>query len=215
MKKLWIVFILLFYSHSVFAYEVQSLADGACWLEETEAGGLKIASFNDKAILVSSRDDLLIKLNNLLAKNLVKKINSLDEITLHCGAYGASLVISFEMDGRESCSWFGVQDGALKVRSLGGLEITKKGRLCDGHVWGELMVGIKKIEQKKQIEEMLLNISVESVIDLGNNVLRVTLKKEYYGKEINFLNTLKNSFDLRFVELNTFLHPVGESVLIK
>ena len=192
--------------------EVQVLADGACWLQvNEESESFKVASFNDKILFETNKSEIAQRVNNLLTKNHFKNIQSIDTANLHCGAYGMSLVLSFELEGRESCGWFYYQNGELKIRSLGGLERNQKEILCDGHKWGELIIGVKKDSPKKEFEDLISKNGGESVFLIGKDLYKVILKKEYFGKELEIINELKKLLEISFIDLNTYQHPIGES----
>ena len=189
---------------------IQSLSEGACWIESGEM--VKLASFNDRESILMSRDEIETQVENLLSGKNNKAITS--DLTLHCGGYGASLVIKSEMDGRPICLWVKMNKGNLAIRSLGGLE-SGKGRVCDGYKWGELIVGIKNPEQKALLESENFRKMIKIVSVINNTTLKVVLDESYFGKEGDVIAELKKQSEFRFIELNLFQHPVGETVAIK
>jgi len=190
---------------------VQTLSEGACWYEQGEF--LKVASFNDRESLFISRDDIESQVEGLL--NQKKKSKSLtSDLTLHCGGYGSSLVIKTEVDYRPVCLWVKFTKGKLVLRSVGGLEDTR-GSVCDGYKWGELIVGVKSLEQKTILESDHFTSMIKSVSTISGTTLKVTLLPQFHGKEVEVMGELKRQMDLRYIELNLFQHPVGEAASLK
>lgn len=190
---------------------VQSLSEGACWYEEGEF--LKIASFNDRESLLSTRDEIESQVEDLFGAQKRKKAKTSD-LSLHCGGYGSSLVVKTEVNERPACLWLKLNKGKLEVRSLGGLETTKSG-LCDGYKWGELIVGLKSLDQKSQLESGALRQMIKSITVVSGTTLKVLLKDEFHGKEEMVLEEFKKELPLRYVELNFYQHPVGEATSLK
>lgn len=189
------------------ATNVQTLSEGACWYEHGEI--IKIASFNDGESLLMNREDLNSEIENLL--NGQKRNKSIiNDLTLHCGGYGSSLVVKTVIDSRPTCMWLKLNKGKLSLRSLGGLE-DMKSELCDGHKWGELIVGVKSNDQKNLLESANFHSMIQSVNVISGTTLKVKLNPEYYGKEIFVIDELKKQMNLKYIELNLFQHPIGES----
>ncbi|MBC7427060.1 MAG: hypothetical protein H7336_00520 [Bacteriovorax sp.] len=189
---------------------VQTLSEGACWLESGDM--VKVASFNDKESALLSRDEIEMQVEGLLGGKKNKAITS--DLTLHCGGYGSSLVIKSEMDGKPICLWVKFNKGRLALRSLGGLE-NSKGDVCDGYKWGELIIGIKTPEQKALLESEHFHGMVKAVSVVSGTTLKITLDKSYDGREMDAMAELKKQMELRYIELNLFQHPVGEAAAIK
>ncbi|NOT77716.1 MAG: hypothetical protein HOP07_01790 [Bacteriovoracaceae bacterium] len=187
---------------------VQSLSDGACWLEENEnTDSLKIASFNDKETLLINKEDMSIKVSELLVKGLSSPL-VLSERSLHCGAYGSSIVMKLDYQGRAACLWLKIKKGQLEVRSLGGLEPTKS-QLCDGYKWGELIIGLKSSLQKNELISHFMHNTFSNVAVVSTNLIKVTLREEFFGKELEVIESIKKEIDVKYIELNTIQHPVG------
>lgn len=190
---------------------VQSLSEGACWYEQGEV--LKIASFNDRESILITRDEVEYQVEELLyGKRRDKAITS--DLTIHCGGYGSSLVVKSELNNRPICLWLKLNKGKLQVRSLGGLEQTKND-LCDGYKWGELIVGLKSIDQKDLLLGEHFHSMIKSISVISGTAMKVVLKDEYHGKEISVMEELKKQIDLKYVELNLYQHPVGEAAPLK
>lgn len=190
---------------------VQSLSQGACWYESGEL--LKLTSFNDKETLLTSREEIDSSLDELLHSKQKMKTRSTD-LLLHCGGYGSSLIVKTKVNNRPACVWLKIDKGELKIRSVGGLENTK-GDLCDGHKWGELIVGIKNSEQLVALQSENFRPLVKSVMMITNSTLKIVLNEEFIGKEYEAMTELKKQLDLKYVELNLYQHPVGESAVVK
>lgn len=192
---------------------VQTLSEGACWYEQGEF--LKIASFNDRESLFISRDDIEDQVFELL--NPSKKKRALtNDLSLHCGGYGSSLVVKTELDHKPVCLWVKFVKGKLIMRSLGGLEATStEGDTCDGYKWGELIVGVKTLNQKELLQSEHFSSMVKSVSTISGTTLKVTLQPQFHGREVEAMSELKRQVDLRYIELNLYQHPVGEAASLK
>ncbi len=189
---------------------VQSLSDGACWYEQGDS--LRIASFNDKESILTTRDEIEYQVEELLyGKKRDKALTS--DLTLHCGGYGSSLVVKSEFNNRPVCLWLKLNKGKLQIRSMGGLEQTKN-ELCDGYKWGELVVGLKFIDQKHLLESEQFHSMIKSVSVISGTTMKVVLKDEFHGKEYSVMDELKK-YNLKYVELNFYQHPVGEAATLK
>lgn len=192
---------------------VQSLSEGACWYEQGEF--LKVASFNDRESLFISRDDIETQVYDLL--NISKNKRTLtNDLTLHCGGYGSSLVVKTELDHKSVCLWLKFVKGKLSVRSLGGLEATNnEGDLCDGYKWGELIVGVKNLDQKIYLESEQFKPMIKSVSVISGTTLKVVLHPQFHGREVEVMSALKGQVELRYIELNLYQHPVGVAASLK
>ncbi|MEA9357967.1 hypothetical protein SHI21_17175 [Bacteriovorax sp. PP10] len=192
---------------------VQTLSEGACWYEQGEF--LKIASFNDRESLFISRDDIEEQVSDLLNPSKKKKTLT-NDLSLHCGGYGSSLVVKTELDHKPVCLWVKFVKGKLVMRSLGGLEANSSdGDICDGYKWGELIVGVKTLDQKELLQSEHFTSIVKSVSTISGTTLKVTLQPQFHGKEVEAMSELKKQVDLRYIELNLYQHPVGEAASLK
>ena len=189
------------------ATNVQTLSEGACWFEQGEI--IKIASFNDGESLLMTREEINSQIESLLGGQK-KNIISNNDLTLHCGGYGSSLVIKTVVDNRPTCMWLKLNKGNLSLRSIGGVEDLKS-ELCDGHKFGELIVGVKSTDQKILLESENFYSMIQSVNVISGTTLKVNLHPDYYGKELFVMDELKKQMSLRYIELNLFQHPIGES----
>ncbi len=192
---------------------VQSLSEGACWYQEGEF--LKVSSFNDRESILISRDEIESQVGTLLNGDGKKKVKAItSDLTLHCGGYGSSLVIKSEVDTKPICMWTKFNKGKLEIRSLGGLE-NSKSELCDGYKWGELIVGIKTSDQKELLESEHFHGIIKSVRVVNGATLKLVLIDSYIGREMEVMTELKKQISLRYIELNSYQHPVGEAASLK
>ncbi len=191
---------------------IQSIAQGACWVEEGPES-LKIASFNDRESLLTSRDDIEWQIEELVSENNKKNKALSSDLNLHCGGYGSSLVVKAEVNNLPVCLWLKLNKGKLEVRSLGGLEVSKD-NLCDGYKWQELIVGVKNLAQKELLENNYKDM-IKEVTVVSGATLKVVLTPEFKGREAEAQAILKKSLDLKYVELNLYQHPVGEVLPLK
>ncbi len=191
---------------------VQTLSEGACWYEQGDQ--LKIVSFNDHEVLMVAKDELEDGLTNLLnAKALKSKKSKKEELELllHCGGYGASVVVKTP----QFCAWMKLDKGQLEIRSFGGREDQKGSGLCDGYKWGELIVGVF-VENESQLLGGPIGRYLKNVQKVSKQLYRINLKDEYVGQETTLVKELKNlDKNIKYVELNQYQHPVGEYSLLK
>lgn len=191
---------------------VETLSQGACWVEQGEF--FRLASFNDKEMLISSKElleqDILRLVGSKLNQTQSFQKENLD-ISLHCGAAGASLVFKMTFNEMPLCAWTKVNKGNIELRSLGGLS-DKENELCDGYALGELIVGTKFLDALEEPE--VLNY-IKSKRFVANNVYKIILKTEYLGKEIEVLKALNKLKNFRYIELSPIQHPVGEFIKLK
>lgn len=209
-QKLLLLAIMASLTSGVSAQEVmvQTLSEGACWFEQGEQ--LKVVSFNDQEVFMVGREELEEGLTALFSDKKSKTKKGSLELNLHCGGYGASLVVK----GPDFCAWMKFDKGQLEVRSHGGLE-SVKGSTCDGYKKGELIVGVIN-EMESPWLQTPVSPYIKSADKISKNLYRINLKNEYHGKEIELLKELKNlDNNIRYVELNQFQHPVGEYTQLK
>jgi hypothetical protein len=110
--------------------------------------------------------------------------------------------------------WLKFVKNKLQIRSVGGLE-NSKNDLCDGYKWGELIAGVKNSEQIKKLESSQLGYLIKSVSVVSGNTLSIILNDNYIGREYEAINEIKLNVDLKYLELNLFMHPIGESFNLK
>lgn len=199
-------------STSVYSQDtsVSTLSEGACWYEQGET--IKIASFNDRESISTGRDDIEYQVESLISAKKNKAITS--DLTLHCGGYGASLVVKTEIDSRAVCLWLKFNAGKLEIRSIGGLE-DKKSDLCDGYKWGELIVGVNTLDQKLHLESVEFSGLIKSVSVISGKTLKLVLNESYHGREIEAMLEIKKQIAIKYIELNLYQHPIGEAALLK
>ena len=189
---------------------VQTLSEGACWYEQGET--LKIVSFNEKESILTTRDEIEDEVQNLLSTKKIKAITS--DLSLHCGGYGASLVVKSKNETRPLCLWLKMNNGKLEIRSLGGLE-NSKSEICDGYKWGELIAGLKSLDQKAVLESEAFHDVIKSVTLVSGSTIKITLHESFFGREMEVISELKKQISLRYIELNLYQHPVGEVSSLK
>jgi hypothetical protein len=191
---------------------VETLSQGACWIEQGEF--FRLASFNDKELLISSKEileqDILRLVGNKLNQNQSLQKADLD-VSLHCGAVGASLVFKMKFNEIPICAWAKINKGNIELRSIGGLA-DEKNELCDGHELGELIVGINSLEA---LEDPEVSYYLKSKYVIAKNVYKIVLKAEYIGKELEVAKALNGLKKFRYVELSAIQHPVGEFIKLK
>ncbi|MGZ3788638.1 MAG: hypothetical protein ACXVLQ_08955 [Bacteriovorax sp.] len=195
-----------------------SLSEGGCWYEFKE--GLKVASFNDKSVYMGTKAQMEAELEGLLeAEGLGhQKINEMD-LSLHCGGYGASLVAKITASSNSFCVWSSFEKGKLALRSLGTMNEGKSSGLCDGHKWGELILGVQSSDLVLELQGPKWSSMIKEVKGVSDKVYKVTLVKDYEFREEEVINQLEENFAgknaVRYIEFNEYRHPIGEYVPLK
>lgn len=196
--------------------QVGTLSEGACWYQKKEL--LKVASFNDKTAFVATRAQIENNFSKLMAQNLNQKINEMD-LTLHCGGYGASLVGRVvTTDNNTFCIWTKFENGKLALRSIGAINESPKisSKLCDGHVWGELIIGVESNEFLNELQAPKWSLMIKEVKPIVDRVYKVKLMQDFEFKESEVANSLEENFAgknlIRYIEYNNYRHPVGEYI---
>lgn len=200
-------------------HQIGTLSESSCWFENLES--LKIASFNDKSVYSGSRTQIESELETLLFLTLAKgennKIKDLD-LSLHCGGYGGSLVAKIETEANTFCMWTRFEKGKLSVRSLGAINGSKKNgsELCDGHKWGEFIVGVNSEEFISELQTTKWSSIIKAITPISTKMYKIILIDEYQFRENEVIDLLEENFSgrkvIRFIEFNNYQHPVGEFV---
>ncbi len=200
------------------AIEIDSFADGACWLaeESTPTGqSFKFISFNDNIAVTFSKDEILYSLNELSDPKFSRKNINISELNFHCGSYGHSVIV---MDKTaDQCIWMYFKEGAWQMRSFGILgPFEEQLKSCHGLRPGTLIISLFKVEDKEIVKSELQKLysdEIESLTDITSKVIKLSLKEKYIGSEKKVRETLlKNQFfgPKVIVEFNLLTHPVGE-----
>lgn len=215
---------LILLSQAAYSAEIQvgTLSEGACWYELKEA--LQVASFNDKSIYSGSIGQIESEIEGLIAAVVPKgersKIQEMD-LTLHCGGYGASLVAKVTAETSILCLWAKLDKGKLSLRSIGLVSDGGKNPndLCNGHKWGEFIVGIQSREVLTELQSLKWSSIIKEVSLVTDKVIKVVLVKEYEFREQEVINQLEQNFSgknlIRYIEFNDYRHPIGEFVHLK
>lgn len=197
---------------------VGELSSGACWYQQSDEV-LKLSSFNEKKSLTTTQAVIEEFNYHEISKIVGLKKDTpyqLLGITLHCGGYGSSLVLKSKLGDAQYCSWIGLGDNELKVRSIGGLEEgARESSLCDGYKNLELIVGLESREQIHELKRENLRSVIKSVSAITDTMVKVILEDHFIGKEDEAMAELKRSMSLKYIEYNLIQHQVGESVGLK
>jgi hypothetical protein len=201
---------------------VGSLSEGSCWYQFKDS--LHIASFNDKSTYVGSVGQIEADFEARIAQSLKisehVKINEMD-LSLHCGGYGASLVAKATTDNNEFCVWAKFDQGHLSIRSIGTISGQKlsPSELCDGHTWGEFIMGVNSDEPIAELQSSKWSSMIKSVTGISKNVYKVILTKDYELREQEVISQIQVEFiekkRIRFIEFNSYNHPIGEFVHLR
>lgn len=221
-KIIALLFIIITRSALCADLQLNSLSDGSCWYEFKDS--LKVVSFNDKSQYWASIIQIEAELETIIEASLLRpvsfKIQNL-ELSLHCGAYGASLVTKITSEGVTFCAWSRFEKGKLSLRSLGVIADGRKNmnEFCDGHKWGEFVMGIQSNEIMAQLQLPRWSSIIKEVKLVSDNVIKVVLVKDYEFKEQEVIDQIQANFSgknlIRYIEFNNYLHPIGEYSQLK
>lgn len=193
---------------------VGTLSEGSCWYDSKEA--ITVASFNDKTTFSATREEVESQLSELLGST-AQKIQDMD-LVLHCGGYGASIVAKLTTEGPTLCVWAKFDNGKLGVRSIGVLEKNSH-ELCDGHKWGEFLVGIGSSDVARDLASAKWSSMIKEVVSVNAKLIKVVVTKEYQFKEQEIIDSIQESFTgkdlIRYIEYNDYRHPIGEFTHLK
>ncbi len=200
--------------------QVGSLSDGSCWYESKES--LKVASFNDKTVYTANKTQIESQIESLIAESRNgehQKVNEMD-LMLHCGGYGASLVARVSLENTSVCVWTKFEKGKLTLRSVGALnEGSKPGELCDGHAWGEFILGINDSQFLAELQGSKWSSVIKEVTRISDKVYKVSVVKDYKFREAEVASLLEENFTgknfIRYIEFNNYQHPIGDFVPLK
>lgn len=223
--KIVLAFFLIHWSCLLFAQEqmVEDLYQGACWLDQK--GGVKVASFNDRQAFNLLEGDLK-EITAESAKQLPFYPHQLSEqkydVYLHCGALGASIVMSFHGEN-SACVWAKFR-GNSKVLYSVGLKEDKSTSFCDGHKIGEFILAVKDEKEIPSILETLKHQpswgkDIEALEKKGPNLflLKFSGPNSYKMDQLKSEATTElNQFpSFRYLEYNSFQHGIGEFRLLQ
>lgn len=223
MQLLWkVILSLMLLSESALAFDtrIETLSDGSCWfLAGTE---LKMASFNDKSVYSANKAQIEAELNTLITLSLKKitPIKILDtSLSVHCGAYGASLVAKVATDTNSFCVWSKFEKGRLVSRSIGAHSDKNITGLCDGYIWGEFIIGINSVDLITQLQSPSWSAYIKEVKVISENTVKIVLVKDYQFREQEVIDLLEQNLSgknlIRFIEFNDYRHPIGEFIHLR
>jgi len=190
--------------------EVISLDNGSCWLKE-EKKHYAIASFgNAQTSFFGEREK----------RKILQLLQETDAYwNFHCSSSGARIVVNTE----KFCAWVTVAQSKISVISYGRKEYlgAHNARPCYGIRPGSLL--LKFTGTFLEIQEWLEQIPglekyVYQVKPLAPELFQLVLNKNLRFQEPEVLNELKFMFikeaRVKYLELDFFLHPVGEFYLL-
>lgn len=203
-----------FWALPLHALEVESFADGLCWISD-EGISTKLVSFNDNVAVSFSKDELFyLALESDEAKRIHKN-SSAPELNYHCGSYGHSAIVIDRAS--DQCVWMYFKEGNWQIRSRGIIAPHESSsKSCHGLKPGSLVLNVTSAADKEAVKlELLKNYGdeIDSLTDLSSKVVKVSLKEKYVGSEKAVREKLmKNHFvgPRVNVEFNWLTHPVGE-----
>ena len=217
--------LVIFVPTNLKALEVESFADGSCWLSEEihqtpdirneNKGLIKFVSFNDNTSVTFTRDEIFqwAMENEELKRSF--KTNMNQELNFHCGSYGHSVIVIDR--GQDQCVWMYFKDGNWLIRSRGVIAPHESSsKSCHGLKTGSLLLSVNNSKDKDAIKnELIKNFSdeLESIVEISGKVLKLVLKDKYRGSEKAIREKLMNNHFVGsrvVVEFNFLNHPVGE-----
>ncbi len=177
-----------------------------------------VASFNDgKAYRVHRGQIDEIKQRAQTLSGI--ELDTMD-ISLHCGAYGSSLVFNLVSADQGICVWSGFNGNSLVFKDIGILGQGQKG-LCDGMKPGSLIFIYENEMSIEEVREGLSGLSFESPIQeirrLSKRIFKVVLKSSEAYKVL----ALKEKFEsegihnLKTIEGEQIYHPVGDYQILE
>lgn len=210
MKNIILFISCLLLSHLIFAEEIGSLNQGACWISET-SDSLKVASFNESKSYSIQRESL----DSLVPILKERGISSQDIISMtsfsHCSSMGMRHVFKINLDaGVSYCLWTKFESQEFKKVDFDLAEADYNG-LCDGIVSNKLLVSPAK---DKNISDLILIFeSLGAQVVASSNIARDVYAIEFKTKSNEVIklyqNTQKNK-SFRFVDFVTRQRPIGD-----
>ena len=191
---------------------VQTLSNGACWLEKSE-NGAKVANFNQGNSFTVGGMEIGDSVEKI--EQQFKQLYGIDyrpeklQVFLHCGTYGASVVFRF-IGKQNLCIWNSVQNGELKIGPLFAAHRGHNG-FCDGIVPGMFLVKVKDATLfNQEIETTFWKERIAKVEILSGDIFKVYLHKQFHFQEDELYKQMEHLSSLSFVDFNGMNHPVGE-----
>ena len=195
---------------------VDSISEGSCWLDLDEGRNIvKVASFNDAKSYnidslfmdkVSSNLRVLLESDEFLPTKL--------KLSVHCGAYGSSVVLNFVHENKRYCSWVNPSADQIKIRSFGETNSSDT-QSCDGFKVGEYLIALSSDRSLQDeflsfLTEVKYSGLIKSYEVISSKYIKIEVEEELSEKEAELIRGIKNHHSVKRVERNNFYHPVGE-----
>lgn len=200
--------------------EVESLGQGACWVENTYPA--KVASFNQgltffiEEHMVTQALGQLERAANSYHFDLSSRVLEDSSYHLHCSGQGVHLVINAQLEDQKTslCSWFAVDERGPALAQWG---ISEGSGFCHGFSVGELVVGVRPGESLSEQMERLYQHEgwaqrIESYEQLSEQVGILYLSRNWWGSELDSVSQLQQLKIFRFVEVENNYRPIGDSL---
>lgn len=198
----------------LFALEVETFSEGSCFVVD-EGANAKLVSFNDNVAVSFSKDELFYVALESEENKRVNKNNTPTELNYHCGSYGHSVVVIDRAS--DQCVWTYFKDGNWQIRSRGLIGPHESlSKSCHGLKTGSLVLNVVNANDRDAVKQELLKTygdEIESLTDLTNKIVKMSLKEKFVGSEKAVREKLiKNHFvgPRVNIEFNWISHPVGE-----
>jgi len=197
--------------------EIERLANDSCWLEYDDMGVVKIASFNEKKsfnLVPMAIGELITKTSEEFFKETGSHLNTNVEIEryIHCGDYGAKVVLNIPQDDFGVCVWATVVDDVTTKIDHIGITDNRPGT-CYGFVVGSMVgkvsegVGSDFFDRLKAEKSAVETANF--IID-GMRYVKVTLKKEYSLNLNEIMSELKEMPEFELIERESYTQGIGE-----
>ncbi|RLA65379.1 MAG: hypothetical protein DRQ89_01275 [Epsilonproteobacteria bacterium] len=203
MKKISLLLLCIpFYTFCAENLKILELDSGSCWIEESTS---KIVSFGDNKSFTLDEDSVE---NIILAIATELQDYKIDipkkwKLYLHCNSFATHLVFKFQGVDGGICAWVS-PEGELDF--LGNFKGNKKG-LCNGAIPGQLLV----YGDTPSFIDPIWGQYIKNT----TNLRKIILTKEYYFKEDQVIEKLKESFPDLKIERNYMLRRVGEHLRLR
>ncbi len=225
MNKVIYVFILLFISpiRAQEALESRMLSLGSCMVSFNKES-VWLSSFNE----YSARRVTFFELDEYMSEQIKKELGGpfKDEnlqgtfdYSVHCGAYGLSLITKFKSNNVELCIWSKLELNEFKTRSMGLLGKSEAlSDICHGKKFGDLLLQINDREfENVLLKDQKWSQIIKSYRNVSNQLVKIELEESYWMKEEQIREELMQDFKkyIKSIDLNGYTHPRGELINLK
>ena len=208
---------------------VTAINADTCWAKEMTTGNWHLASFNDHSTYRFTPHISLNGVNRQLSQMLkemeIETVPASDyEVYFFCGNQ-SHMVLSFtDQSALPMCLWADFKREQVDIISIYSNELGQPGRGCGGNVTGELIALVDGGIDPGRVVSRLYSFhnhiveKVKVTPTAGSFILKIELKKPYFFKEQDALDTIEADASLqlliRNLELNPVLRLTGEFIKV-